>query len=517
MTPAETGIEVAAVIGLSFALIAVVAIASLVTAATLSILAIYLQVIADSGTEEEREYAKMILKLRKRPYSMICAFVFTGSAMAELIPLIISLIIQEISQQTVTGNLNAISIIFAVGLVIIFVELLPLAYTVRKALFVSRFLIRFSEILLIIWYPLTYPINYTLDKIYEFRVYSNKSKGKLIRFANTEERFFRNEELAKFVELHIRPEDPAEDTEGGNTHRSVVEIMKGAFQLQKLKVRDVMLGWKSIRLNSQIFSMDSKVTVQDGLSLYGSGVDGALVIDVEDINDPQQKLDIDMIPMNGKKVKGFVHWSSFISDIQEEECRAKYLSREFMPIVYDCFEDLLALFSILHYGRCKMALVVITPPPTNTRGQDTMSPNPDYEVSTTKVYWSNQPHISAYVKPIGVVTYQSLLKVLFANLSHSTQMMPDPMDKFKLERLNTQEKLNLVDSLATSHANEAMEEAPESNTSHSTGIIDKVLSFGTRRRKGTLVNVKSPVTSSRASVFEIADGESKNKENEKEE
>ncbi|KAF3930259.1 hypothetical protein ABW20_dc0106451 [Dactylellina cionopaga] len=497
----EQGIEAAVLVGLSFALLIVVAIASLVTAAALSVLAfnkIYLRVIADTGSAKEQEYANMVLKLRRRPYSVICAFVFTGSAMAELIPLLISLIIQEVSQKTVTGNLNAISIVIAVALVIVFVELLPLVYTVRRALFVNKFLIR-----------------YALDKLYEFQV--KRQSRTTSQFANNEERFFRNQELTRFVELHVRPSDSGSNTDGGDVHKSVVEIMKGGFMLQNMGVRDVMLGWKNFRYDSEIFGLESKVTRETGLSIYSSGIDGALIIEVEDVTDPQRAVDIEMVPMNGKKVRGFVHWSAFISGIEEGECRAKFLSREFMPIVYDSFGDILALFSLLHHGRCKMALVVITPPAVNDKGRPNIPPCSHYVESTEKVYWSNQPRIFAYVKPIGVITYQTLLNVIFTDLSQSSQKLPDPMDRFKPTRLNTQEKLTIVDSMTTSENSQDMgnnyEKAEDTGTS--TGIFERVLRFGTRRRKGTLVDAKSPVGSSRGSLFEAMEGPLGNKENEK--
>ncbi|KAK6341869.1 hypothetical protein TWF730_001355 [Orbilia blumenaviensis] len=532
MSSSEKSTKVAAIVGLTFALIAVVAIASLVTAATLSVLAfnkIYLRVIAESGTDKEKEYAKMVLKLRRRPYNMICAFVFTGSAMAELIPLVISLIMQEISQGTVSGNLNAISIVIAVFLVIVFVELLPLGYTVRKALFVNRFLILFAETLLWIWYPITFPIDWVLGKIYQLRAMSNKGGKMPPRFANTEERFFGNAELTRFVELHVKPTDPQAKHEGGEVHKVVVEILKGAFRLQNLAAKDIMHGWRIFRNGSEVFHLDAMVNRQHGLNLYGYGVDGAVLMEIDDPNSLQYGRDIDMVPLNGRKVRGFIHWSKFISDISEEESRAKFLSREVMPIVYDCFTDLLELLCLLHHGTCKMALVVTTPPATNEKGRANIPPCSDYAASSTKVFWTNQSHILAYVKPIGVIPYQSLLKVLLKNLSQSVYKKPDPMDRFKPKRWNTQEKLAEIDKMyeeiaarkeaekqAAAEGEAAENETENTTEGTSTGVFDKVLSFGTRRRKSVIIDGKSPIGSSRGSIFEVLDEDDVNNENDKE-
>ncbi|KAK6330977.1 hypothetical protein TWF718_003171 [Orbilia javanica] len=538
------GVKVAAIVGLVIALLAVVCIASLVTAATLSVLAfnkIYLRVIADSGTDKEREYARMVLGLRRRPYNMICAFVFTGSAMAELIPLLISLIMQEASQGTISGNLNAISIVIAVVLVIVFVELLPLGYTIRRALFVNTFLIRFAQLLLWIWYPITFPFDWVLRKVHHLRLRPNQCQdvqGEQPRFANTEERFFRNGELTRFVELHVKPANPQANHEGGEVHKSVVEILKGAFKLQSSTAKDVMHGWRDFRNGSEVFYMESKVNRQMGLGLFGYGVDGAVLMEVEDHTDPQFEKDIDMVPMNGKKVRGFIHWSHFISNIVENETRAKFLSREPMPIVYDCFDDLLELLCLLHHGTCKMALVVTTPPAKNDKGQANIPPCSDYAVSTTKIFWSNQPHISAYIKPIGVIAYQSLLKVILKNLSQSDFKKPDPMDRFKPRRWNTQEKLAEIDKMykeiaareeagrQTAAAAQEQAAAAERQTTErvpqgqgqgiATGVFDKILSFGTRRRRGVVVEGRSPIGSSRGSIFEALEGDGVNNENNRE-
>ena len=45
-------------------------------------------------------------------------------------------------------GIDGLSIGIAVGLMIVFVELIPLGYTVRKALFVNKFLIRYVYTLL---------------------------------------------------------------------------------------------------------------------------------------------------------------------------------------------------------------------------------------------------------------------------------------------------------------------------------------------------------------------------------
>ncbi|KAF3151261.1 hypothetical protein TWF569_004237 [Orbilia oligospora] len=528
MALSEKSAKIATVIGLVFALIAVVVIASLVTASTLSVLAfnkIYLRVIADSGNDREQQYARMVLNLRRRPYNMICAFVFTGSAMAELIPLLISLIMQEISEGTVSGNLNALSIVIAVVLIIVFVELLPLGYTVRKALFVNTFLIRFAQLLLWIWYPVTYPIDWTLDKIYQLRLRSNQRVDRQPRFANTEERFFRNEELTRFVELHARPVNPPAIHEGGDVHRTVPEILKGAFRVQNLKAKDIMHSWRDFRVGTEVFYMDSKVNRQMALGLFGYGVNGAVLMEVEDPLNPDYGKDIDMVPLNGKKVRGFIHWTKFVSDIAEDETRAKFLSREVMPVVYDCFGDLLELFCLLHHGSCKMALVVTTPPAKNDKGRANIPTCSDYAVSKTRIFWANQPHISAYVKPIGVIAYQSLLKAILKYLSQSTYKIPDPMDRFKPHRWNTQEKLAEIDKMyeeiaareeaerkAAAEKEAAEREAAEREAAETvaqgqdqgtaTGIFDRILSLGTRRRKGVVVDGRSPVGSSRGSIFE---------------
>ncbi|KAF3917286.1 hypothetical protein AA313_de0206138 [Arthrobotrys entomopaga] len=289
-------VRATAIVGLMVALVAVLAIASLVTAATLSVLAfnkIYLRVIADCGNEKEKLYARKVLRIRRKPYSMICAFVFTGSAMAELIPLLISLIISESSQGTVSGKLDAISIIIAVVLMIVFVELLPLGYTVRKNLFVSQFLIRNHQI-----------------------------EGKPSRFANTEERFFSNPELTRFVELHVQSSDASTtdtDFEGGHVHKSVVEIMRGGFKFQDANVKDVIMPLKEMKCQAAMFSLEKMVNREDGLSLYASGLDGGVIYEIEDHYDPQLVKDPGMAPMDGMKIRGFVHWmvsSSHLSPLQ---------------------------------------------------------------------------------------------------------------------------------------------------------------------------------------------------------
>ncbi|KAF3921705.1 hypothetical protein ABW21_db0204987 [Orbilia brochopaga] len=511
-----------AVAGLTLALIAVVAIASLVTAATLSVLSfnkIYLRVIASKGTAKEKEYAQMVLKLRKRPYNMICAFVFTGSAMAELIPLLISLIMQEVSQGTVSGNLNAISIVVAVVLVIFFVELLPLGYTVRRALFVNKFLIRFSEILLIIWYPLTFPISYILEKLYEFDSKSCMTEDNTSKFANTEERFFSNPELTAFVELHIM----SPDQDGGNVHKSVVDILKGAFRLQTLQVKHVMTNWADLKYLGALVRADEMFSKDLGMALYGNGLDGGLLIEVEDAHDYMRKFDPEMLPMEGMKVKGCISWTSFTANLGDGPGRAERLITDPMPIVYDCFEDIYTLLSILHHGICRMALVVMIP---FGKHKEITADSPLaslYPISRTKVYWSNQAGIMGHVKPIGVISYQALLKVIFGQIGHSNQELVDPMEKYASHRMTSEEKREILKGMNLQYDDDRdpnwrkkmYEDKPEPTTTISSAMAERILNLGTRRRTRTVVNPRSPIRSARGSVSDVRDGDGGTKENEK--
>ncbi|KAK6353336.1 Metal transporter cnnm4 [Orbilia brochopaga] len=520
----QKSIKAAVIIGLTIALIVVVAIASLVTAATLSVLSfnkIYLRVIADEGTAKEKEYAQMVLKLRKRPYSMICAFVFTGSAMAELIPLLVSLIIQEASQGTVSGNFDAISIVVAVFLIIFFVELLPLGYTVRKALFVNKFLIRFSEIIFVIWYPLTFPISYLLEKIYELDAKSAMNRNKSIRFANTEERFFSNKELLAFIRLHIM----SSSLDSGNVHKIVADIVKGAFKLQSLRVKDVMTDWDDLLYLNAIIRSDAIIYKDQGMALYGNGLDGGLLLEVEDASDYMRKYDIGMVPLGGKKVKGFISWTSFTANLGDGPSRAERLITEPMPVIFDCFEDPLELISLFQHGTAKMALVVVTPPRMNEKTTPNLPPHPIYPVSTTKVYWSNQEDIMAYVKPVGVISHQTLQQVVFGKIGHSKQELPDPMAKYASRRLTVDDTRELLRGIHLTYEDDRgpdwrKDSGAAYSTTSSVGVLDKVVGLGSRRRTGTLVNQRSPVSSIYGSVLDATEDEwatgGKEKEKEKE-
>lgn len=104
--------------------------------------------------------------------------------------------------------------------------------------------------------------------------------------------------------------------------------------------------------------------------------------------------------------------------------------------------------------------------------------------------------------------------------------MPDPMDKFKPQRWNTQEKLVEIDKMheeivareraerkAAAEREAAERAAQNQGQGIATGVFDMILSFGTRRCKGVVVDGRSPVGSSCGSIFGVLEGDGVNNEN----
>ncbi|KAJ6878576.1 DUF21 domain-containing protein [Populus alba x Populus x berolinensis] len=167
-----------------------------------------LEVLAKSGTPNDRKHAIKILPVVKRQHLLLCTLLICNAAAMEALPVFLDSLVSAWG-----------AILISVTLILFFGEIIPQAICSRYGLAIGAALAPVVQVLVIICFPIAYPISKLLDYLL--------GKGDMS--------LFRRSELETLVDFHGN-----EAGKGGELTRDETTIIAGALQLTGKTARDAM-------------------------------------------------------------------------------------------------------------------------------------------------------------------------------------------------------------------------------------------------------------------------------------
>lgn len=167
-----------------------------------------LEVLLKSGTPQDQKYAAKILPVVKNQHLLLCTLLIGNALAMEALPIFLDALV------TAWG-----AILISVTLILMFGEILPQAVCSRYGLAVGAAMTPVVRMLVILFFPLTYPISKLLDFLL--------GKGHVA--------LFRRAELKTLVNMHGN-----EAGKGGELTHDETTIITGALDLTRKTAKDAM-------------------------------------------------------------------------------------------------------------------------------------------------------------------------------------------------------------------------------------------------------------------------------------
>ncbi|CAN7105251.1 DUF21 domain-containing protein At1g47330 [Brassica rapa] len=192
-------------------IIALVAFAGLMAGLTLGLMSlglVDLEVLIKSGRPQDRINAGKIFPVVKNQHLLLCTLLIGNSMAMEALPIFLDRIVPPLA-----------AIVISVTLILVFGEIMPQAVCTRYGLKVGAIMAPLVRVLLILFFPIAYPISKVLDWML------GKGHGVLLRRA----------ELKTFVTFHGN-----EAGKGGDLTTDETSIITGALELTEKTAKDAM-------------------------------------------------------------------------------------------------------------------------------------------------------------------------------------------------------------------------------------------------------------------------------------
>eukprot|EP01080_Neovahlkampfia_damariscottae_P008950 gene8950-899_t len=204
--------------------------AGLMSGLTLGLLSLdpmQLSVLKTAGTEHEKKLAKRIELVVKNHHYLLVTLLLMNALAMESLPLFLDKIVPEWA-----------AIIISVTMVLLFGEIVPQAICARYGLHIGAYLNYFVLFLMIISFPIAFPVSILLDKM----------------LGKDHKTFYRRGQLKELVSIHARKENSVEP-ENGPLSSKELHLIRGALELQEKTVTMVMTPIESVYMieNSSIF------------------------------------------------------------------------------------------------------------------------------------------------------------------------------------------------------------------------------------------------------------------------
>lgn len=167
-----------------------------------------LEVLIRSGRPQDRAHAAKIFPVVKNQHFLLCTLLIGNSLAMEALPIFLDKLVPPWA-----------AILISVTLILMFGEILPQAICTRYGLVVGATMAPFVRVLLLIFYPIAYPISKVLDWML------GKGHTALLRRA----------ELKTFVNFHGN-----EAGKGGDLTHDETTIITGALELTEKTAKDAM-------------------------------------------------------------------------------------------------------------------------------------------------------------------------------------------------------------------------------------------------------------------------------------
>ncbi|XP_057443400.1 DUF21 domain-containing protein At5g52790-like [Lotus japonicus] len=189
-------------------IVSLAGIASGLALGLLSFSQVDLEVIIKSGSSKDRKHAERIQPFVKNGHFVLCTLLLGKSLAMEALPIFMDAIIPA-----------WFTILMSAPLVTVFAEILPQAICSRYGLSLGAKLAFFTQFLMLIFFPITYPASKMLDWAL------GKEQSVLLR----------RSELKTFVDLHAN-----EAGKGGELSHHETSIIRGAIDLTQKAAKDAM-------------------------------------------------------------------------------------------------------------------------------------------------------------------------------------------------------------------------------------------------------------------------------------
>eukprot|EP00043_Microstomoeca_roanoka_P004492 m.50054 g.50054 ORF g.50054 m.50054 type:complete len:430 (+) comp12518_c0_seq1:95-1384(+) len=196
-------------IGICAALILLAGIFSGLTLGLLSLDSTQLFVLEQAGKPQEQKYARKINPLIKRHHLLLVTLLLANAGVNESLPLFLDDLVPEVY-----------AIIISVTAVLMFGEVIPQALCSKYGLAIGAFFAPFVTLLMIIAFPVAWPLSKLLDLI----------------LGEQHSAFFRRAELGVLVDIHGK--DDADNEEP--LTREEIAVIQGALDLNAKTAQDAM-------------------------------------------------------------------------------------------------------------------------------------------------------------------------------------------------------------------------------------------------------------------------------------
>lgn len=129
----------------------------------------FLEILIEAGTENEKKMATAVLPVRRHGNLIICSLTLAN--------VIVNVIISMLSDKLIGGT--ALAIFFASAGILLFGEILPQAACNRFSLIISYHTIFFTKLIILLTFPIGFPISLVLNKLLGEDMGRTMNKSKL--------------------------------------------------------------------------------------------------------------------------------------------------------------------------------------------------------------------------------------------------------------------------------------------------------------------------------------------------
>ncbi|KAL9814104.1 putative CNNM, transmembrane domain-containing protein [Arabidopsis thaliana] len=295
--------------------VALVVFAGLMSGLTLGLMSlsiVELEVMIKAGEPHDRKNAEKILPLVKNQHLLLCTLLIGNALAMEALPIFVDSLLPAWG-----------AILISVTLILAFGEIIPQAVCSRYGLSIGAKLSFLVRLIIIVFFPLSYPISKLLDLLL------GKRHSTLLGRA----------ELKSLVYMHGN-----EAGKGGELTHDETTIISGALDMSQKSAKDAMTPV------SQIFSLDINFKLDEKtMGLIASAGHSRIPI----------------YSVNPNVIIGFILVKNLIKVRPEDETSIRDLPIRRMPKV-DLNLPLYDILNIFQTGRSHMAAVVGTKNHTNT-------------------------------------------------------------------------------------------------------------------------------------------------------
>ena len=245
-----------------------------------------LEILAEGGDDEEKEYAKKIIPVRAKGNLLLCTLLL-GNTMVNAL---IAILMADLTDGLVGLAASTLSIV-------VFGEIVPQAACSRHGLYIGANTVWIVKIFIVLMYVIAWPISLALDYVL------GRDIGQV----------FSANELNKLIRIHVENPDAQEES---GLNKDDGNLLTGALEYKDKRVRDVMTSL------DKVFMVESstRLTFAVLMDIYKSGFTRIPVYEIDRQNivgmlftkdliliDPDDEVEIAaVISFHGNREGGFV-------------------------------------------------------------------------------------------------------------------------------------------------------------------------------------------------------------------